>query len=323
MTGFHSKDTSVGTNWSTGREIVFPAKNYTFPACDICNNKFSVLEAKVKGIIERLQEDVDVNGAELELLFDWFDKIRVGAWLGVAYLNKRVFASPPNHYINDRFGTKDRYLSITNTYLPEKTLNWSGVNTMTFMSSPTALALRVNNLIFVSASTDFLVSKSLGFPFAPWETHMPGSTVGHFGLSPGTQKIEADCFKSKPYIPGYILRQAIFKYAVQSNPELYANDFVTSNSYDINAGVGKIFFQKDQKTSVLERSAQVNFRMEAAKAVYGRVRVVRPILELQIEMLKDRLRRTVYVSEAEKRREMEIASKIISYTREQIRQYNY
>jgi hypothetical protein len=104
MTGFHSKNTSVGTSWATGKEIIFPAKNYTFPACDACNKNFASLEGTVKGIIERLSDYADISGEDLELLLDWFDKIRIGAWLGIYYMNKSFFNQPPNHYINDRVG---------------------------------------------------------------------------------------------------------------------------------------------------------------------------------------------------------------------------
>lgn len=323
MTGFHAKPTSVGTNWSTGEEIVFPAKNYTFPACDSCNNKFGELEGQVKGIVERLQEDQEVSGGDLELLLDWFDKIRVGAWLGIAYLNKSTFTAPPNHYISDRVGIKDRYLSITNTYLPVKTLNWSGANTMTFMASPTALMLRVNNLVFVTASTDFLVSKSVGFPFAAWESQVPGSNIAHFKLTAGTKRVTPDCFKQKPYIPSYVVRQPIYTAAQQADPALYANAYVINNSYDPTAGRGKIFLQRNQKTHTLERGEQVDFKMEAARSIYGKVAIVRPILELQIEMLKSRMKRLRYVSAAEQARQLKGADVLISYAREQIRQFNY
>lgn len=323
MTGVHSKDTSVGTDWATGKEIVFPAKNYTFPACDACNNHFASLEGTVQGIVQRLSEDADVSGGDLEVLLDWFDKIRIGTWLGISYMNKPSIKLPPNYYINDRVGIKDRYLSITNTYLPDKTLNWSGANTMTFMTSPTALALRINNLVFVNASTDFLVSKSVGFPFASWEIQTPESKIGHFMLSPGTGKIKPDCFKCKPYILSHIVRQPIFKAAREISPDLYTNNHVQNHSYDSNTGIGKLFIQKNQRTCILERNDRVDFQMEVAKSVYGRVPIVRPILELQIEMLQSRLKRLKYVSEAEKQKQLLAAKAIISYTKEQIRQYNY
>jgi hypothetical protein len=323
MTDFHSKKTSVGTNWETGKEIIFPAKNYTFPACDSCNNNFAKMEGQVKNVVERLQVDADVTGREVELLLDWFDKVRVGAWLGIAYMNGKLFQSPPNFYISDRVGLKDRYLSITNTYRPERVLNWSGANTMTFMTSPTALALRVNNLVFVSASSDFLVSKSVGFPFATWEAQLPGSRTGNFLLNEGNRKIENDCFKKRPYYPSFILRQPIFDAALKVRPELYENEFIRKNSVDFGNGIGKIFIQNNQKTSTLERDSNINFKMEAAKSIYGHVPVVRPILELQIEMLKTRLARMKFISEDERRKQISAANMIISYTKEQIRQYNY
>jgi hypothetical protein len=323
MTGAHSKKTSVGVDWKTGKEIVFPAKNYTFPACDSCNNKFAKMEGEVKNTMERLQQDIDVTGSELELLLDWFDKIRVGTWLGIKYMNNEVFQSPPNFYISNRVGIKDRYLSITNTYRPEQFINWSGANTMTFMTSPTALTLRVNNIVYVTASSDFLVSKSLGFPFPIWEAQLPGSKIGHFLLNPGTKKVGRDCFKKKPYPPGFILRQSIFEDAMKVRPELYDNEFIRNNSYDFDRGIGKIFIKKNQKSSSIERDELVNFKMENAKFIYGHVPVVRPILELQIEMLKMRLARMNFINEDERRRQTAAANLIVSYTREQINQYKY
>lgn len=323
MTGFHSKDTSVGTNWTTGKEIIFHGKNYTFPACDICNNKFSGLEARVKGIIERLSEDESVSGEELEILLDWFDKLRAGTWLGISYMNKSVFSLPPNHYINDRVGVKDRYLSITNTYLPEKTLKWSGANSLTFMSSPTALMVRINNLVFVSASTDFLVAHSVGFPYAQFEAVTPGSNIAHWELAQGTREVLSGCFDHVPYSPSYTLRQPIFKGAFESNPAFYDNSHVAAHSHDMSAGIGKLFLQKGDVSTVLNRDTEVNFAMENAKSVFGQVLVVRPILELQLEMLTSRLRKLVFVNEAEKQKQILAAREIVEYTKEQIRQYRY
>lgn len=281
------------------------------------------MESGVKNIIERLQQDLDVTGMELELLLDWFDKIRVGTWLGISYMNGNVFNSPPNFYISDRVGIKDRYLSITNTYRPEKFLNWSGANTLTFMTSPTALTLRVNNIVFVTASSDFLVSKSLGFPFPTWEAQLPGSKIGNFMLTQGSKVIKHDCFKKNPYPPGFILRQPIFDAAMKIRPELYDNKFTKEKSYDFENGLGKIFISKNQSTSVIERDESVNFKMELAKSIYGHVPVVRPILELQIEMLRARFSRMSFISEDERKKQIEAVNMIISYTKEQIRQYNY
>lgn len=323
MTGFHSKDASVGTNWLTGKEIIFHGKNYTFPACDTCNNNFSGLEGRVKGIIERLSEDESVSGEELEVLLDWFDKLRAGTWLGVSYMNKSVFTLPPNHYINDRVGVKDRYLSITNTYLPDKTLKWSGANSLTFMSSPTALMVRINNLVFVSASTDFLVAHSVGFPYAEFEAVFPGSNIAHWGLAQGTGEVLPGCFERTPYSPSFTLRQPIFKGAFESNPSFYDNSHVADHSHDKMAGIGKLFLHKDQVTTVLGRDTEVSFAMESAKSVFGSVPVVKPILELQLEMLTSRFKRLKFVSEAEKQRQILAAREIVEYTKEQIRQYPY
>jgi len=75
MTGFHEKEASVGSNWKTGKEIVFKTLSYTFPSCTSCNDDFGKIEGKIKPIFEKLLSDQSVGVEDLELLLDWFDKV--------------------------------------------------------------------------------------------------------------------------------------------------------------------------------------------------------------------------------------------------------
>ena len=325
MTGFDKKQASVGTNWITGKEIVFSATKYTFPSCTKCNSDFGVIEGQVKIIVEKLQIDEDVTGDELELLLDWFDKIRISAWLGVKYMNKDVFTMDPKYYINSRLALKDRVLSITNTYKKEKALNWSGVNTPAFMLSPTAFTLRINNLVLVNCSSDFVVSKQLGFPYV-WK-HRPSQDLDaketDMFLLKGKEKSNFQLFKTRLYTPSITVSQPMFKASKDKLPEYYDNNYIRNNAYDYDSGIGKIFISKNNQISTIERDDAINFSMPGAKSIYGKVEVVRPILELQIELIKKRKIDMSKLSDKQKKDEIEGKNKTISYLRDQIRTYNY
>lgn len=321
MTGFDKINASVGSNWKTGKEIVINTLSYTFPSCSKCNDKFSILEGKVKFIIERLSKDEDVKGEELELLLDWFDKVRIGAWLGVKYMNKEVITLTPKYYINNRVRLKDRFLSITNTYKEEKILNWSGVNTLAFMLSPTAFTLRVNNLVFVNCSSDFIMSKSLGFPFSKEEIINPYSKETLFKMAYGTRKAKSDIFKTKLYKPAIIIAQPIYKVSENKLDKLYNNDYIRENSYE--NGIGKIFISNKKNMKAINRDEYINFGMPEAKEEFPYIEVVRPILELQIELIKNRKTNLKFLSEEEKKKFVENRNNVILYTKKQIRQFNY
>ena len=84
----------------------FSADRYTFPACEKCNNKYSGLEAKAKESIQKLLDDNDLLGSEWDNLLDWFDKVRIGLWIGNMILNKDWPIPDPNFYIDHRLAKK-------------------------------------------------------------------------------------------------------------------------------------------------------------------------------------------------------------------------
>jgi len=323
MTGRDKKQLSVGSNWETGHEIVFNARSYTFPSCTRCNESFGEKEADVKPIVKRLQADHDVTGSEIESLLDWFDKVRISAWLGVKYMNKDVFDMDPKYYINARVGLKDRMLSITNTYKTEKALNWSGVNTLAFMLGPTAFTLRINNLVMVNCSSDFVVSEKLGFPFPEFERPNPASEKTDCSMVEGKRKAESQLFSTKLYSPSIMVAQTIYKETLAGLREYYDNDYVRANSYSLANGIGKVFLSRKNTIGTIERDEAVNFAMPEAKSVFGHVEVVRPALELQIELIERKKRDLSLLSAQQRSRQLEGQEAVISNLREQIAQYRY
>lgn len=321
ITGFDQKKASVGSNWSTGKEIIFNTQSYTFPSCTSCNEEFGKIEYKVKPIFEKLMADETVSTLELELLLDWFDKVRIGAWLGVKYMNKDIFTMEPKYYINSRIALKDRYLSITNTYREEQALNWSGVNTIAFMLSPTAFSLRVNNLVFVNCSSDFVVSKQLGFPYIACEIPTPGKETTDFLLGIPKKQTQKQMFSTRTYSPKVEIAQPIYKVIQRDFTEYYDDDYIRENSYE--SGVGKIFISRGDGFSSVERDESINFSTTKPKQEFGHVEVVRPILELQMELISSKTKNLRNLSFGQKRKEIKAKKMILDSLRETIKQYRY
>ena len=211
MTGADKEDMSLGTDLKTGRERLFKMLSFKFPSCTACNDQFGKVEAQVKPLFERLSNDERLNGSELELLLDWFDKLRIGAWLANKYMNKKVIELEPKYYINSRVGLKDRYLSITNTYNYEQKFFCSGIHTLAFLMSPTALTLRVNNLVFVNCSSDFVVSKQLGFPYPLNEIPTPDKETTDSLFTHALKTTGSKIFKTRTYSPKIEIAQVIYQ----------------------------------------------------------------------------------------------------------------
>jgi len=321
LTGYDQKEASVGSNWKTGKEIVFNTKAYTFPSCTSCNDKFGKIEAQVKPIFDKLMSDQNVGVAELELLLDWFDKVRISAWLGVKYMNKDVFGLDSHYYVNSRLGLKDRYLSITNTYKDEKELNWSGVNTLAFMMSPTAFSLRVNNLVFVNCSSDFVVSKQLGFPYVACEIPTPDKKTTDMMFAMPTKRTEKVMFKTRTYSPKIEIAQPIYKVTNGDLTKYYDHDYIKENSYE--NGMGKIFVSHGDGFVSVEREEKVSFSTLGPKPKFRHVEVVRPILELQIELVLSKTRNLKNLSLSQKRDEGKGKKMIIDSLVETMKQYRY
>lgn len=321
LTGYDEKEASVGSNWKTGEEFIFNIKAYTFPSCTTCNSNFGKIEAQVKPIFEKLMLDQNVSTPELELLLDWFDKVRISAWLGVKYMNKSTFGVDSHYYVNTRVGLKDRYLSITNTYKDGKELNWSGVNTIAFMFSPTAFSLRVNNLVFVNCSSDFVVSRQLGFPYVLCEIPTPDKNTTDAKFAMPKMQTEKRIFKTRTYSPKVEIAQPMYKVIDGSLREYYDHDYIRNNSYE--KGVGKIFVSHGNNFRALERDEEVSFQTPEPRPKFGHIEVVRPILELQIELIQSKTRNLMNLSMKQKRDELKMKKIIIDSLIETMKVYRY
>ncbi|MBO5705086.1 MAG: hypothetical protein J6R99_03660, partial [Alphaproteobacteria bacterium] len=149
---------------STDGDFELTFAQLTFPACKACNDADSQLEGESKIIVEKLMESKSVTGQEINTLMNWFDKLRVGLWLGRLTLMKKLDLMDPNFYINDRMATKDRMLIIERVKDIGDGLGLIGNNTSMFLFSPCAFQVWFNDVLITNVSTDGLVSGKLGFP---------------------------------------------------------------------------------------------------------------------------------------------------------------
>lgn len=322
LTDMETKPVSVGTKWLNGKEIVFNLKSFTFPACEDCNSKFAAVEGAVRPIMDMALGDEDIAVEDALLLLDWFDKVRVSLWFAVQYLNNGAFNMPPKYFINTRRGLKDRMLAITNCYDGLQHLWWTGVNYPAFIMSPTCFTIKINHVIFTNESSDYLVSKQLGFPFPAFLRPNP-ATPGRIDilLTAGTRQLSPKLFNAPLYPPNKIICQPMFSEAQLLRPELYGNDHLDHNCYDKASGMGKLFILNDNQIQRVEKGESISFSLmdkTTKKYIFNR-----PTMELQHEIFLQHPYRLDLLTEQQQRQHHETLKMIMEYGEQQVRQFNY
>jgi hypothetical protein len=164
-TGDPNRMVNFGIHFETSQAITFSFDQFRFPACTDCNQKHSILEGEAQKAINALLKNEPAPAGDFYLLLDWLDKVRTGLWLGYRYLNQNHFDLKPNFAIDQRIGIKDRLLAVYHFDSNDEGLTIWGADTPLFQFAPSAFALRINNLVLLNASWDFLCASRCGFPF--------------------------------------------------------------------------------------------------------------------------------------------------------------
>ena len=168
MTGDPNRVVKFGTNYSTGKEIEFNWGSLTVPSCTKCNEKYGVFESSIKPLINKLITKADISGNEALKILDWLDKVRIGLWINYYYLESNKAQITPRLCIDNRMGQKDRFMQIhfiESKGKSAKGLNAIGVETFPFQFNPSCFGLRINNILIISGSNDFIISENCGFPY--------------------------------------------------------------------------------------------------------------------------------------------------------------
>lgn len=253
MTGDPNRQVFLGRDWTsdTLEKRRYSFDSFAFPACASCNGTYSQLEARTQTTMIAMQSRQAVSAGQLSSFFDWLDKVRIGLWLGMIYLNRNHRGISPGFHIQDRIGSKDRVVVIYAIEDDNKTqLVWSATDGPLFQSMPSCFTLMVNNLLFLNVSFDFLLSKRFGFPY-PKERHVRDEGGENLEMTAGSEHHTPPLMLHEyskggtslwqPMIPWQLLRSD------DGEPfwrELYDSDFVRANCMDFAEGRGRVFHQR-------------------------------------------------------------------------------
>lgn len=222
------------------REYAFD--QFTFPACEACNLGHSKLEAKAKRLMFKVLASSTLESREISALFDWFDKVRVGLWLGFHQLNKNFFDVEPNFHIARRIGQFDRALFIQRSDFLSTRLSFGGADTPAFSYAPSAFTLIVNNFYFTNLSSAFLLARRLGFPYPRNMSLLPDREEIFCELLPGRKRV------MRPVLQHPLPRQSVTVFQpmygselVNERSPLYYEEYVRDHSIEPLHGVGSVF----------------------------------------------------------------------------------
>jgi hypothetical protein len=165
FTGDPKRVVNFGMNYKNGKTIRFDWSSFCVPACQSCNTEFSELEARAKTYVIRLVGREALSSIEYSDFMDWLDKVRIGIWIAYHFIQGNPTNIYPNFHIKTRICQKDRMVAIYPIAGDEIGLNAFGVESLIFHSQPSCFALRINDLLILNMSSDYLFSARCGFPF--------------------------------------------------------------------------------------------------------------------------------------------------------------
>lgn len=243
--GIAGKVVRFGFNKITGKPREFSYKSFTFPACEKCNSLFSNLERKTKPIILKLLDEKPLSKNDFYILLDWFDKVRIGLWLGFYYLDKNYGGISPHFHISNRITTQDRMLHIIKVDNDKNELSFRGCDSIAFHFVPSCFSMIINNYCFYNISSPFLIARRIGFPY-PIESYMREDGLTDYILVPGRNRVMSPILKRYFAFQGTSIYQPIFKSAISDQDmSFYDNEYVKSRCLSLKKGIGDILFQKN------------------------------------------------------------------------------
>lgn len=224
--------------------------NLSFPAHKKCNNERTDFENKAKRVINKVLNSELVNTNDINLLLKWFDKVRIGLWLGYNSKlteDKRVI---PHFYINQRINKADRILIIEKMPDFGDRINFCGAESPVFKYMPSAFLLCINGYIFTNASTIGLCSHNLGFPsFDCFSEGTNGQLEAKEIVRPKNKLKEPIIKYLKSNKNSVIIYQPIFKGLLEHCQEKDMS-YAKEHSLDYKNGIGGIFIQHDLSTPI-------------------------------------------------------------------------
>jgi hypothetical protein len=266
MTGDPNRQINLGLDighfQKTGeiKNRVWSFNAFTLPACEHCNSESAKMENEVMILINNFRTQSYFSAIEIDLLFDWFDKIRVGLWLESIILDKIDDVVAPNFHITKRMGTRDRCLFIYECMDDQqKGIQFVGTTSPGFQFQPSCFTLRINNFYFLNISSEFLLAKRIGFPYPKSFPMSPNADRGHLmELTAGDLRLKLPLLPFKLLKPGMALFQPIVPPEVSPNEfeELYNKPSYT-NQRLLNKRKGSIFYEDGYSIRLLDERDEI------------------------------------------------------------------
>lgn len=223
------------------RNIAFD--QLTFPACDKCNNDYAKLEDKAKVALLKIFNDQEVTQEDLSVLLDWFDKVRVGLWLlslrMTNFFPELTQDLEPKFYISNRIRTSDRLLKIKKLKNTRQGINFIGITSPQFLSTPSCFGIIINNYLFTNLSMQFLFNQRLGFPKIKNISFDENFNMIASGISNASGKMQRPLVSNILENTGVTIFQAIIPTSVVSFMDNSNKEKFLYKPYA--QGVGKIF----------------------------------------------------------------------------------
>lgn len=184
MTGNPKRVVNFGINYETGKTIKFDWSNFVVPSCEKCNTKYSDVEVRAKEYVERILEKEALSSREYIDFMDWLDKVRIGVWIAYHLIQKNPTKIQPKFHIDTRISAKDRMIAIYPAKSGERGLNAFGVESLVFHRQPSCFGLKINNILILNMSSDYLFASRCGFPYPKiFEALLDGENAGMMQLS--------------------------------------------------------------------------------------------------------------------------------------------
>jgi len=239
------------------RQGRFLSISLNFPPAPHATMSSVILKCTQKKIVDKIMLLDNISSEELSVLLDWFDKLRVGIWLGFFYLDKNWAQIKPRFYIRQRMGEHDRLLCIYKARSDRKCLTFVGCDTPSFYFAPCCFTLRINSFYFFNISYLFLFARRMGLPYGSNIYYLPNKEDPENYLmlvegAEGRERIMTPLLRKPFCIEGTELYQPMFPSQAkhEASREFYNTDYVHKMSMNWENGTGKIFTQ--DKFTLLE-----------------------------------------------------------------------
>lgn len=249
LTGNPRRNVYLGRDWSKPdlpkREYSFD--NFTFPACESCNSHYAMLEGKTKDVVTKLLERAQVGAADIVVLLDWLDKVRVGLWIGLTTLNAHQRDMQRQFHINSRVATRDRLVYLYRDTEPIKGIALAGIESPIFRVMPSCFVLSINDLHLFSVSNNGLLARQMGLPYETGKK-LCREREGYLAeIVEGTGVIEMPVVQPSVFPGGVEIYQPIIPQEMLASDKksLYETPYVESMCQDAASKVCKVFYKRD------------------------------------------------------------------------------